>query len=203
MDCTRPDHMGLYGYGRDTTPVIDRLADSGLTFDNAISAAVWTLESVASLYTGLFPTQHGVNIEHPLLSPRATTLASILQELGYETVAFTPGSWHGRNFGFNQGFDHFKETYRRFTHLDQLFRSETLPEKAWRHLGFRFDKNARAMNQAAMNWLSRRSSEKPFFLLIHYIEPHLPYHIPEPFRKMFLSNDITSGRGQTSKPRCL
>lgn len=191
MDCVRPDHMGVYGYERQTTPHIDQLAEEGTVFEKTYSSAVWTLESIASLYTGLYCTQHGVDIQHNTLSKDAITLANYLKGLGYATVAFTPGSWHGRNFGFDLGFEFFQETYRRFDWLNRWFPAETLPEKAWRHVGYRYDKGARAINRALAKWFKLRSLQKPFLAVVHYIEPHLPYRLPKDFRTKFAVEGVT------------
>ena len=196
MDCVRADRVGAYGYGHNTTPAIDKLAAEGVVFENAYSSLVLEIYSVASLYTGLYSSQHGVDIHHPRLSQEPITLAGYLQSKGYSTAAFTPaGSWHQRTFGFHRGFEHFQEAYRPFSWLDKLFPTETLFEKVWRHLGYRFgytyDQGGRSMNQAAQKWLSSRPQDKPFFMVVHYLEPHLPYHLPEPFYSKFLPAGVS------------
>jgi len=82
MDTVRADHLSCYGYGKETTPNLDRLAANGLLFLNAYSAAPWTVPSHASMFTGLYPSQHGTDWGHLLLEERFTTLAERLQELG-------------------------------------------------------------------------------------------------------------------------
>jgi arylsulfatase A-like enzyme len=171
------------------------LAAEGVVYENAFTSGIWTLESVASLYTGLYASQHGVDIHHQTLSPEPTTLASYLQ-MTYSGAAFAPGSWHSRSFGFDRGFEHFQETYRPFTWLDRLFPTETFPEKVWRHFGYRYDKGARGMNWAAKKWLDSRSDDRPFFMVVHYIEPHLPYRLPEPFYSRFLPAGISKSQAK-------
>lgn len=108
FDAMRPDHLGCYGYHQDTSPSIDSLAQQGIVFQNAFSQASTTAINVASIYTSLYPYAHGVrHIYKDQLSPKATTLAQILKNQGYETAWFGPkddphtGSLPGLLNGFN------------------------------------------------------------------------------------------------------
>jgi arylsulfatase A-like enzyme len=75
LDTLRPDHLGAYGYERATSPRLDTLASQGVLFENAVSPAPWTLPSHASLFTGLYPSHHGMTEISASLSPSVRTLA--------------------------------------------------------------------------------------------------------------------------------
>ena len=120
VDALRPDHLGCYGYGRPTSPVLDRLASRSVLFENARSVSSWTKPSIPSLFTSLYPSQHGVfegsvrkkggAPESDVLPAEATTLAEALKECGYATAAFVHNDQLHRQFGFAQGFDLYEET---------------------------------------------------------------------------------------------
>jgi choline-sulfatase len=162
-DTMRRDRVGFYG-GPAQTPVFDRLARENLAFTHAYSAAPWTKPSIASLFTGLHPSQHGV-LSHPalrgdrggealetdILSDDLTTLAEVLQSAGYETAAFVGNPWLRPEFGFAQGFDHF----------DNSFASNVV--------------SGRVVADAALAWLRSRSADRPYFLYVHTMDTHAPY----------------------------
>jgi arylsulfatase len=161
-DTLRRDALGLYG-GSARTPRTDRFARENLHFAAANSQAPWTKPAMATLFTGLYPSQHGV-LSHPKLRGRGgaelrvdavseelVTLAEVLRDAGYETAAFVANPWLERRFGFAQGF----ETY------DDSFASNRTP-------GTR-------VNEAALDWLDTRSGGRPYFLYLHYMDAHAPY----------------------------
>ncbi len=167
IDTLRADHLGCYGYIRDTSPVLDGFARKALRFDAAFATAPWTPPSMASIFTGLYPTENGVGawIARKALSgapPRAAvldasylTLAESLRERGYQTVGVTANSWIADYLGFSQGFD-------AFATLD---------------FG-----PAAAENRLALETVDRAWDRKsPLFLYVHYVDPHeyqqeRPYH---------------------------
>ncbi|MEM9597294.1 MAG: sulfatase, partial [Acidobacteriota bacterium] len=150
IDTLRADHLGTYGYGRDTSPNIDALAAKGVVFEKAIAQAPWTTPSHMSLLTSLWPSTHGVVSTREALAPSIPTLASVLRQEGYGTAAFCGGVTMSGQRGFDHGFDRYRET---FTFLDD---DET--RGVWR-------------------WLDERSGE-PFFLFLHTFEVHAPYTHP-------------------------
>ncbi len=85
LDTATADHFSCYGYSRQTTPNIDRLARRGVQFDNAVAPSSWTLPSFASIFTGLFPHQHGADSLSPL-AERFQTIAKALKSAGYQTA---------------------------------------------------------------------------------------------------------------------
>ena len=109
----RVNHLSCYGYHRDTTSNIDRLAAEGTIFEKAYSTANWTPPAHASLVTGLFPSCHGV-LGHEGLGLRDSvpTMASLLSGLGYHTVGFVTSSYVGEDARLDRGFQEFQRTTR-------------------------------------------------------------------------------------------
>ncbi len=106
IDTLRADRLGCGGCERARTPNIDALAESGVCFSQAWSAAPWTLPSHASLFTSLYATEHGLTHDE-VLPEEAKTLAEALRSAGYRTAAFTEGAYVGTNYGLSQGFSKF------------------------------------------------------------------------------------------------
>ena len=109
LDTLRADHMGTYGYHRDTTPFLDELAKECLVYDNARTTWTWTLIAHMSLLTGFYPAQHKVWSTGSALAEGPWTLATRLKAAGYETFGTynTPG-WLEPRFGFDRGFDRYE-----------------------------------------------------------------------------------------------
>ena len=105
VDTLRADRMSLYGYGRQTTPVIDDLAKHGIVFERVIAQSSWTKTSMASLWTGTYPAAHGVLRFDNAIPDDAVMPAEICKEAGYRTVGIWRNGWVAPNFGFGQGFD--------------------------------------------------------------------------------------------------
>jgi arylsulfatase A-like enzyme len=157
IDTLRADHLGSYGYPRPTSPSIDQLAESGLLFERAIAPAPWTLASVASLHTSLYPPEHGATGARTPLADDLTTLAESLQGAGYDTMAFVTHVFVSRRYGLAQGFRAFDDSLVHES-LDQgheAVTSEELTANALRYL--------------------RRNGREPFFLWVHYFDPHFSY----------------------------
>jgi len=148
LDTVRADHLGFHGYSRPTTPNLDRLASSSVVFENAISQSAWTRPAHASMFTGLYPSEHGmVAVDRNVaLDPRWPTLASVLGANGYATAAFTGGGNMSAHFGFDTGFDTYRSPGRRIG--DALA-----------------DVDA---------WLDT-IDDRPFFLFVHGYDAHRPY----------------------------
>lgn len=166
MDAVRSDHLACYGYGRDTAPALDRLAQDGALFLNTISQAPYTLASHMSLLTGVFPTTHHVLHMTDALAPSIPTLAERLQERGWLTAAFTGGGLMDARYGYARGFDEYHD--------------RIIPQEApdvvgplWRRVGA---------------WLDRNRGPE-FFLFLHTYQVHSPYRAPAPWGTMFLDKD--------------
>lgn len=154
MDTLRRDRLGLYGYGRPTTPRLDDFAREGLVFEEAYTTSSWTWPSTASLLTGRLPDSHGVKSSKACtLSQRLPTLAEALQARGYSTAAFVGNPIVEPNRYFDQGFETFAVEVPKFRMSD-----EVMP--------------------AALEWLEVHAPVR-FFLYLHLVDPHTP-HRPHP-----------------------
>jgi len=159
LDTTRADVLGAYG-GRAATPALDGLATRGVRYTGAITASPLTLPAHASLLTGLDPPEHGVlDNGIAVLSSDVPTLASVLEGRGYATAAFVASRVLDRRFGLARGF----ATY------DDRMAAEQIGEYGYP------ERDADAVTDAALGWLASRPRAQPFFLWVHYYDPHAPY----------------------------
>jgi arylsulfatase A-like enzyme len=106
IDCLRADHVGAYGYERDTTPSLDGLAKDGVIFEDAVSVSSWTLPTHMSMLTGVLPTQHGLRHDQKRF-PSVPYLPEILARNGYETIGIVSSLLLTPTFGFDEGFDRY------------------------------------------------------------------------------------------------
>ena len=157
VDTVRADHLSTYGYERETSPTLDRLAAEGIVFDQAISQSSWTMPATASLLTGLYPTEHGVTDAQPLPLD-LDTVAERLQRLGFSTLGVSANPLVGDAEGFHQG-------HERFVHLP------------WARAG--------TINELVVQLLREHAGSR-WFMYVHYIDPHDPYAAPEPYGSTFL-----------------
>lgn len=171
IDTLRRDHLGCYGYGRDTSPVIDRFArKEAVLFEQAYAQAPYTLPSHMSMLTGLYPDTHGVllpfrgdgSMRSVRLAEGVETLAEVLKGRGFATSAFTDGVLVDGKFGFGQGFD--------------AYRDERDPD---------YEKNGFRRYGIALHQWIRDHANDDFFLFVHTYDTHSPYAPPEPFRSRF------------------
>jgi arylsulfatase A-like enzyme len=105
IDTLRADRLGTYGYARDTSPAIDRMAATGVRFAEQLAQSSWTKCSMASLWTGLYPVRTGVTRSPQGISPDALLPAEILRDAGFRTFALWRNGWIAPKFGFHQGFE--------------------------------------------------------------------------------------------------
>ena len=148
IDTLRPDHLGCYGYPRDTSPEIDRLAETAVRFETAIAQAPSTLPSHASILSSMLPSQHGaLYSRNQGLADEIFTVTEALRDAGYRTSAFTGGGQMAPEFNLNQGF----EVY--------LSEHGTLPEKV----------------EHAIEWLKKLPSNEPAFIFLHTYDVHHAY----------------------------
>ena len=168
IDTLRADHLGCYGYFRDTSPNIDQFAQDAVLFENAFTTMSTTLPAHLSLMTSTYPPAHGVkgNMDiwkRPFAgSDGITTLAQAMQLLGHETAAFVSATPLKPHSGIQVGFD----TY-------------DVPNRT--------ERRAAATNRQVFDWLDQ-TREKPFFLWIHYFDPHAPYRPPSPYKASFATD---------------
>lgn len=156
VDAMRGDRVSANGYPLPTTPHIDALVPEGVDFTNAFSNATWTKPSIATLMTSLYPTEHGARVIGTptadglltdTLDDHFVTLAERFHQAGYTTGASVCQVHLRPELGFGQGFDHYVAV-----------RSH----------------DAFAINRMTFDWL-KTVGERPFFLYVHYLDPHWPY----------------------------
>ena len=163
IDTLRSDHLSCYGYGRNTSPNIDKLAKSGIRFGQAYSQAPWTLPSIASILTSVYPSVHGAYGVYKKLFPNVTTLAEILSAKGYVTSGVVSHIFLAPKYGLNKGF-------RDYSVVSSNGKETSTSDK---------------VTEKALKWLSKNYKNK-FFLFVHYFDPHYDYIEHKEFR--FVSN---------------
>ncbi|RXK46949.1 sulfatase [Halorientalis pallida] len=200
IDSLRADHCGFVGYEKDTTPTMDRMAESGTVFENAIAPGPATPESMPAIFTGQYPVDRETDADSELTARRERirhhmeardTLPEKLSRLGYETGAFTPNPFTSRHFGFDQGFDHFEDF------MDEANRG-ALYQKVFQ--GFLEDSGLSSMARVFMNMWQReevfkpwesyyddaiewiRDAEEPYFLWVFLMDAHNPYMSSDEYR---------------------
>lgn len=174
LDTLRPDHLGCYGYSRDTSPTIDRLAAEGTIFETVISSTSWTLPAHHALLTSLPDPVHGVLWDNHRLDDARITLAEVLSENGYRTAGIFTGPYLLPRFGFDQGFDEYIDATlfdKKLTGADVLIASER-----GRTTTGALDKVGR--------WLDKDAS-RPFFLFLHLFDIHPDFDPPPPYDTLF------------------
>jgi len=198
----------------DLLPGVKRILSDSKVYRNARSVAPWTVPSHGSMFSGLYPTDHGTSADDPRFEPPTTPLAERLRLNGYQTVCLSANPWITPNFNFTNGFDQFKTESEVFwggedlsgigkldSHKEQvteLFNrtSPTAAPKTFvnalfsRFLAHRKDDGAKRITNDAIKWISRRTSDCPFFLFCNYTEPHLEYDPPTKFIREELPDGV-------------
>lgn len=169
IDTLRSDHLPFYGYKKNTSPFLWKLSKKSVVFENAFSTSSWTSPATASLFTSLYPFQHGVlmgllairnakkidpEIEVNRIPEDIETITEFLKKNGYQTYGVSDNLNIGKRQGFIQGFDEFK-----------TFMYEQAP----------------TVNATIKKWRKKLLANGKYFLYIHYMEPHAPYHPREPW----------------------
>lgn len=158
IDTLRADHVGAYGYWLETTPFLDRLAAQGARFERAMAHSGTTQPSHASMFTGLYPLQHGVLRNGQRLAEEFVTVAELAGQLGYRTAGFVSTDAHFEWGGQLQGFDVRSE------------RREGVDERLYR--------SGRRTVDAVVDWLDGTPGDAPLFLWVHLFDPHRPFRPP-------------------------
>lgn len=171
IDTLRADHVGSYGYQNASTHTIDALARRGVRFETAVAHAPLTGPSHASILTGLTPLGHGFrNNSGFILAPDVKTVAQDFRSAGYHTAGFVSGFPLDRRFGFDRGFESYD---------DHLPKGNDLRRTPY------VERFADATTDAVLRWLTTASPpgaspRAPWFLWVHYYDPHAPYEPPAP-----------------------
>ena len=175
LDTVGADELGCYGNPAAATPNLDRLARQGSLVARAVAVAPVTLPSHASLLTGLYPPRHGVRDNSDFrLPPSALTLAEHLEANGYATAAAVGAYVLSADFGLSQGFQSYDEPRRAAAADEGAGAPRRTPI---------LERSAGAVTDAALELLD--GLEEPFFLWVHYFDPHVEYAPPEPFASRF------------------
>lgn len=173
VDTLRADRLGCYGYERPTSPTIDRLAREGTLFSDASAPSPWTLPSHASMFTGLYPRRNGVTGTRFTMPKDVATLAELLSKYGYATGGVVTNSLLTTN-GLDRGFDFHEEVDKGGPHPS-------------------------ATSRRGIEWLQGRDRKRPFFLLLHYIDPHADYGTLEGVRDQFVEPYDGPVRGKSEE----
>jgi arylsulfatase A-like enzyme len=164
IDTLRADHVGSYGYGRKTTPALDRLAREGVLFENAVANSPWTLPSHASLFTGLYPRSHGLKSLDARLREDIPTLAERLRAEGYATCALYNSLYLRPHSGLLRGF------------AEHQYFPERVNDERVRSGSSQVDR--------AIDWLGQ-PRDRPFFLFLHNYDVHTKYDPSPSYLEMF------------------
>jgi arylsulfatase A-like enzyme len=156
LDTVRADHLASYGYIRETTPNLDRLARESVLFERCMAPMSTTLPSHTSMLTGVWPVEHGVmaNIKKAVVyerEERLVSLAELMRDAGYDCAAFVAAFPLRASTGLSDGFDVYGE-----------------PQ------GKQRERSAEEVTEEALAWLEQRG-DTPYFLWVHYFDPHNPY----------------------------
>lgn len=221
LDATRADHLSCYGYRRVTTPNLDAFARKATRYTHAWAGSTWTLPSIATLFTGVWPGKHGANRRHPFLDTELPTLAELLASAGYDTYGVSNNSWISSATGFARGFRRFDKVWQLlqdgtdvlsdrmvgvFSH--DRFGAKDLAKSVARGNPFknllntfygrvlykRGDSGAAKVNRLVGSWLKERRTTDPAGIFLHYLEPHLPFHPPQPWKGRFLPSGVNEER---------
>jgi arylsulfatase A-like enzyme len=181
IDTLRRDHLGCYGYSKDTTPNIDKLAAQGLRADEMIATCSWTIPSLMSIFTSLPPSLHQATYKTHF-GAGITTLADELHGHGYQTAGFASNPFAKTGNGFALGFD-------VYTDFDGLINSDTdglLNVPGTSKLPAIWEmRSSPLVTQLASKWLDGRNTADPFFLFALYFDAHADYVPQPPYDKMF------------------
>lgn len=174
IDTLRADHLGVYGYPRATSPYIDSFARQAALFTSAYSYWPKTRASMIMMLTGRRPSQNGYSKTHPLLLDFNATLASVLKAAGYTTAALVDNANVAAQYGYAKGFDTYRETWQEAALQSEMDR-------------------ARAISDGGIEFIRNAPADRPFFLWLHYVNPHAPYTPPPPFDTQFLDAAARGG----------
>ena len=183
LDSIRADHLGCYGYERDTSPCLDALAADGVVFGNCFTSSTWTRPVAASLLTGTYPGVHGTQSRHDAFVTNLPRLPEVLRDAGYATAGFSTIGHLDSNNGFGRGFDRYLDLFRQ---PEILAKREVLDAS---HEGLLDDPDgvvalprAEDVNEQLFPWLSENSG-RDSFSFVWTIDPHVPFSPPEGYRR--------------------
>lgn len=187
LDSIRQDHTTMGGHERDTTPRIAEIAErsDGVALDSCFAAGIWTLASSASILTGTYPSHNTVGMEGDALPQAIPTVAQLLGAVGYHTACLSRNSYLSPGTGLDRGFDRFEwlDASRLLQAAGVRTTVKYLANLHRHSAGYTTDTAKHAtpfiVNDVAKRWLRSYEDESdPFFLYLHYNEPHRPFYPP-------------------------
>ncbi len=168
IDTLRADHLGAYGYARDTSPTLDALASKGARFNSAWAPAPWTLPSHTTLLSGRLPIDHGVIEDHLRIPADVRLLQEAFHDAGYHTAGVVATLFVSRKFGFERGFDYFHDFDITDARVNNL--ATVTAENVFAH---------------ATHWARQEPTGQPLFLFLHVYDVHYQYSPPAPWDTKF------------------
>ncbi|WP_335998986.1 sulfatase [Halorientalis halophila] len=209
IDSLRADHVGCFGYDRDTTPVIDEFAADGHTFERTFAHACSTRPSFPSIMSSSHALMHG---GFEMMTEGRTMVAEVFDDGGYQTAGFHSNLYLSADFGYDRGFDFFYDSktdpgttarIRQFVkdRLDQdgllykLLASafDTAERTAGINVGSAYD-TATEITDNALEWVETADEGGPRFLWVHYMDVHHPYVPPAEYQREFRDDPISENR---------
>jgi arylsulfatase A-like enzyme len=204
--------------GPEVMPTVERLADEGANFEQAMTTGPWTVPSHASMFTGLYTSDHRSHAGTKRFDPPYAPLAERLADAGYQTAAFSNNTWLSSPFGFDRGFETFRTRWELFDGGEDLAavakaegvmdKFRTLFEKLVDReapltvanflyavsLSYQStkDSGAERTTRRILEWFDS-DDDRPFFGFVNYVEPHLPYDPPAAYRDEFLPEGMDHG----------
>lgn len=163
IDTLRKDHTSIYGYERDTTPTLTKMASEGVLFLDNISQATWTKVATPSIMTSLYPQSHRVHDIPDMLPAAAETIAEVYRANGYATASFAANGFTGRATNLHQGFEEVHEP-------------ASLHNEG--------NKTARPVVNRAVDWLERHA-DSPYFMFMVFLDPHSDFEPRAPYNTMW------------------
>ena len=205
LDAVRPDHLGCYGYKRQTSPNIDGLSADGVVFENAFAQSSRTNESVPSLFSSTYPSTHKVKTLTSALPKNLLILPHIFKSNGYKTSVFSANGLVSPTFGYKRGVDDFfgyETNIITRTILSHLLSTFFVKVPLLGRISYNFLRFSHSLfpsksslnsqkpdyiTQKVISWISD-NQDNPFFLYVHYMGGHSPYNPPGPYDRLFDPN---------------
>lgn len=189
LDTTRADHFGCYGSERVKTPRLDAFAAESILFEDCMTAVPTTLASHVTMFSGKYPHTHGVPRNGFLVSGENVMLAETLKQHGYHTAAFPASFALNGRFNLSQGFDYYDDGYQ---------------DASGRGSAVRNQRRAADITRTVLEYLDKTPIEQPWFLFVHYYDPHAPYDPPGSYRTMYRTDhaaQMSAGSGKDWRNR--
>jgi arylsulfatase A-like enzyme len=186
LDATRKDHLSAYGYDRPTTPALEELADEGTRYEQAITPSPWTPPSHASMFTGRYPSGHGVYNSQLSLEYDGPTLAELLSDAGYTTLGFSNSYHTSTERNFHRGFDYYHDIFELPRFLGTMYEPSLdflryVPNYLFRNYDHSYFQTRRLETKLD-------GTDEPFFAFINLNSAHSPYDPPRRYREQFESH---------------